>query len=183
MKTLEIPLVVNLFGGPGCGKSTTAAHIFAELKWKGVGCELVGEHAKELVWEDNFRALTNQIKIFGEQLQRQLRLIGKVDVIITDSPVVFSAFYNNHQVPEINTIIVKEFHRFNNLNILLTRQKDYVQAGRYQNEQEAKQVDVSLKHFMDDLDLGYITLPGVRESVPTIVDLVVQQLAELKAAC
>jgi len=34
-------LVVNLYGGPGTGKSTTAAATFAELKMAGINCELV----------------------------------------------------------------------------------------------------------------------------------------------
>lgn len=29
-------IVVNLFGDPGCGKSTGAAHIFSRLKQSGV---------------------------------------------------------------------------------------------------------------------------------------------------
>ena len=28
----KTPLVINLFGGPGCGKSTQAAYIFSKLK-------------------------------------------------------------------------------------------------------------------------------------------------------
>ena len=41
-------LVVNLFGGPGTGKSTTMAHVFAELKWRGYDCEMSNEYAKEV---------------------------------------------------------------------------------------------------------------------------------------
>jgi adenylate kinase family enzyme len=44
-------LFVNLFGSPGTGKSTMAASIFAELKWRGVDCEIVTEYAKELTWK------------------------------------------------------------------------------------------------------------------------------------
>lgn len=28
------PLIINLFGGPGTGKSTGAAYIFQNLKWQ-----------------------------------------------------------------------------------------------------------------------------------------------------
>ena len=31
--------VINLFGGPGSGKSTMRARIFSELKYLGVNCE------------------------------------------------------------------------------------------------------------------------------------------------
>ena len=35
------PIVVNLTGAPGAGKSTGAAYIFSELKQRGINCELV----------------------------------------------------------------------------------------------------------------------------------------------
>jgi adenylate kinase family enzyme len=37
-------LVVNLWGGPGSGKSTGACYIFAQLKLLGVNCEYVSEY-------------------------------------------------------------------------------------------------------------------------------------------
>ena len=36
-------LLVNLYAGPGAGKSTGAAYIFAKLKMAGVDCEYVSE--------------------------------------------------------------------------------------------------------------------------------------------
>lgn len=41
-------LVINFFGGPGCGKSTMASRLFSELKSKGVKCEYVTEYAKDV---------------------------------------------------------------------------------------------------------------------------------------
>ena len=49
-------IVINLFAGPGVGKSTTAARVFAELKLKGVNCEMALEFAKDKVWEESFTA-------------------------------------------------------------------------------------------------------------------------------
>ena len=45
-------LVVNLIGGPGCGKSTTTAGLFYELKKKGYNCEMSLEFAKDKVYEE-----------------------------------------------------------------------------------------------------------------------------------
>lgn len=47
-------LVVNLIGGPGCGKSTTTAGLFYELKKKGYNCEMSLEFAKDKVYEESF---------------------------------------------------------------------------------------------------------------------------------
>ena len=47
-------LCVNLFGGPGIGKSTTAAGVFNLLKLHGIETELITEFAKDLVWEERY---------------------------------------------------------------------------------------------------------------------------------
>ena len=40
--------VVNLYGGPGAGKSTAALQLVAELKKRGINADYVSEYAKEL---------------------------------------------------------------------------------------------------------------------------------------
>lgn len=91
---------INLFGAPGAGKSTLAAIVFAKLKMMGINCELVTEFAKDKVWEKNNEALSNQIYIFAKQYYRMSRCAGQVDVIVTDSPLFLSPFYNKD--PEID---------------------------------------------------------------------------------
>lgn len=58
--------IINLIGGPGVGKSTLAAEIFAELKKKGKSAELALEYAKDQVWDENLRILKDQLYIFGK---------------------------------------------------------------------------------------------------------------------
>src|SRR5512133_3821784 len=89
MKTL----VVNLWGGPGTGKSTTAAFLFALLKQKGYNAELVREYVKEWAWEKRQPGPLDQFYFFGKQSRRESLLYGKVDFIVTDCPVMLSAFY------------------------------------------------------------------------------------------
>ena len=57
-------LVVNLFGGPGAGKSTLMAYLFYKLKILGVEVEMSPEFAKDLVWEERFNYFDEQIYIF-----------------------------------------------------------------------------------------------------------------------
>ena len=40
-------LIINLIGGPGSGKSTTAAGLFYKLKQMGIDCEMALEFAKD----------------------------------------------------------------------------------------------------------------------------------------
>ena len=83
-------ICINLFAGAGAGKSTIASGVFSLLKHHNVNAELITEYAKDLVWEGRLHLNRNDIEIFTEQLKRQFRLHGKVDVMITDSPILLS---------------------------------------------------------------------------------------------
>ena len=49
----------------------------------GVNAELVTEFAKDKTWENNQKALANQVYVFGKQLYRITRCQDDVDVIVT----------------------------------------------------------------------------------------------------
>ena len=90
---MKRPIVVNLTGAPGAGKSTGAAKIFSELKMLGINCELVSEVAKDVTWEHNTTALSCQEYIFGKQSYRLARCRNDVDVIaaaVTKDELLFA---------------------------------------------------------------------------------------------
>ena len=88
-------VLINLYGAPGAGKSTGAAYVFSKLKMNGINAELVTEFAKDKVWEESKEVFKNQAYIFGKQYFRISRCEDKVDVIVTDSPLLLSIIYNN----------------------------------------------------------------------------------------
>lgn len=59
--------VVNIFAGPGAGKSTLAAYFYYKMKMAGVKVELVTEYAKDLTWRKDWETLGNQNLVFNEQ--------------------------------------------------------------------------------------------------------------------
>jgi len=87
-------LVINIFGGPGVGKSTLAAEVFAHFKKNKLNIELVTEYAKDLVWEERNNILKDQLYILAKQNRRLERLRNKgIDVVVTDSPLLLGKIY------------------------------------------------------------------------------------------
>lgn len=89
-----------------------AAYIFSELKMRGINAELVTEFAKDKVWENNDEVFKNQAYIFGKQSYKMSRCRDKVDVIITDSPLPLSIFYNHDKVldEDFNRTVMNVFN-------------------------------------------------------------------------
>jgi hypothetical protein len=149
-------LFVNLFGGPGTGKSTFCAEIFAILKKRNIDCEMALEYAKDVVWEESFHKLKNQIYIFGKQHSRLYRLNGKVDVVITDSPLINSIIYDETNNTYLKDLVLYEFFKLNTVNYHLCRSTEYNPNGRTQTLEGALQVDSEYKKLLTDNKIPYI---------------------------
>lgn len=143
-------LVVNLFGAPGAGKSTGAAYIFSKLKMAGINAELITEFAKDKVWEESKEVFKNQAYIFGKQYFRISRVQDKVDVVVTDSPILLSPFYSNDSVlgDEFDALVTKVFNSYHSYNVFINRVKPYNAAGRFQTEEESDELSKELMTFL-----------------------------------
>lgn len=167
---MSVPtLIVNFFSGPGCGKSTMCAHTFAELKWRGTNCEMALEYAKGKVWENSLDVLDDQLYIFGKQYHSIHRLLGKVDIILTDSPIALSLVYGHKLPPEFKALVLHQTQALSNLNIFLTRQKKFNPAGRVQNYEESLEKDLEILRMLDENNLTYLVLPAERDSVKDVL--------------
>ena len=142
-------ILINLFGGPGTGKSQTASGIFSLLKIHGVDCEYVQEYAKDKTWEESFTALENQVGILGKQYHRIWRVYGKVDVIVTDSPLMMSMVYDKRwDLPHFKQLVFELEQSLNSQNYFLIRKKPYNPNGRSQTEEQARILDEEIKQIL-----------------------------------
>lgn len=147
--------IINLYGGPGVGKSTIAAGLFYALKCKQYSCEIVTEYAKDLVYDEDFNKLKNdQFSVDAEQNRRLLRLIGKVDYIITDSPLIMGSAYTDDE--KLKEYIIDVHKRYDNIEIFLERNEEF----NFQNSGRRHDFDESLEKDNEILDIMNKELNG-----------------------
>jgi len=149
--------VINLIGGPGCGKSTLAAEIFAKMKRLNMNVEMVREVAKEWAWEGKKIGPFEQLAILGEQIKKESSLYGKVEYLVTDSPVLLGAFYfeHNHKQTFANDMVHQYYKYAKEKGIIfknyqLCRNKPYNPEGRFESERQAKVLDKKILNFLLD---------------------------------
>lgn len=177
---MKKPIVVNLFAGPGAGKSTAAAYIFSQLKMKGINCELITEFAKDKTWEKNYSALRCQEYVFGKQSYKMDRCRDQVDVIITDSPLPLGIFYNQNPVlgRHYESLVMDVFNTYDNLNFFINRKKPYNPVGRNQTEEEAKEIDERIKTFCQKHDISYLIKDGTELGYIDIADITLKYIKD-----
>ena len=166
-------IIINLFGGPGTGKSTLCATIFSKLKMMGIETEMAPEYVKTLVWDESFKKIENQLYIFGKQHNTIHRLKNKVRVIITDSTLINSIIYYMGDNPHFESLVMWEHNKMNNINFFLERSFDYVENGRYQTLIEARAIDQKYKDFLEKNKVEYTEITS-----PYNIDLIAEKVLE-----
>lgn len=156
-------LVINAFGGPGAGKTTACLHIASELKKRGFVAEYVSEYAKELVWDKNFKMLDgseeHQKMILSEQKKRIDRLIGQVDFVVTDAPVLLNSVYLDLDNKEsYDQALVELFNKYDNFNLEIVRDvSSFEQEGRIHNLEQSQQADNDIRCLLNQNGIYYGT--------------------------
>lgn len=175
-------IVVNLFGAPGAGKSTGAAYIFAKLKMAGINAELVTEFAKDKVWDEAKEPFNNQAYIFGEQYYRMSRCKNKVDVIVTDSPLLLSLLYNESAElgNAFEETVWNAYNSYDNINYFVNRTKTYNPVGRIHSVEQSNQIANELHQLLDVSELPYKDINGNMTDYDKVVEEVVKTIHQMK---
>lgn len=163
--------VINAYGGPGTGKSTTCAGLFYEMKSAGYKVELVTEYAKDKVYEGHLGCLEDQIYIFAKQQRRLNRLIGQVEWAITDSPLLLSILYNKDLSENFNRLVIDQYNRYSNYNFFINRVKPYQKYGRSQELDEAIELDIKMKKILYDNNIFACFIDGDYHAPQSILNI------------
>ena len=177
--------IINLFGGPGIGKSSIAAGLTYKLKKKHISCDAPYEFPKVLAWDKNKEAIGDQLYVVANQHRGIAKSYGKVKYIIVDSPIllslVYKNYYNNSETypaklygKEFDEMVLSIFNQYDNLNIILKRniEGDHNDAERYQGLPESIELDNLIKYSLDTNNIPYIEVMVDDDTVNNIIKLI-----------
>jgi tRNA uridine 5-carbamoylmethylation protein Kti12 len=174
--------VINLFGQPGAGKSTSAAGLFFLLKRRNVNCELVTEYAKRLVWADRHATFNDQIYLFAKQNHLLFNLKGKVDIAVTDSPLLLNVAYSDKYSQTYKDLVCEVFKSYDNLNFFIKRVKPYNPKGRNQTEDESDALVDVIKNILVRYEVPHVEIEGDDEAPKRIMEIVLDSVPSVSEA-
>jgi hypothetical protein len=154
---------VNLFAGPGCGKSLLAAYLYDRLARDGWTVELTREAIKPDAYRKAFSSEWGWNKaLFDRQLDRERDWLeaGVAGMhLVTDSPLMLNCFYMADRVPDEAVGCLEHARawerRHPSVNLFLRRSDrfGYQAAGRYQDKKAAELLDLRVAQFLRNEDI------------------------------
>jgi hypothetical protein len=171
---------INLMGGAGCGKSTTANYIRAKLSFKGLDVELVDEQIKDWTYYGRSPKSCDSFVLQGRQMEKEdIRLRAGVDFIISDSPLFLQYFYAcYHKAPMTSPMLMasQEFDKmYEPLHIFVDREdKFYNEVGRYEKLAEAKEIDTLIQAMMVGNGIPFVNFSCLEQD--NMVDYIMEMI-------
>lgn len=164
--------VINIIGGPGSEKSLFTAAIILYLHLHHKSVELIPDYAKSLVWQKDYEALRNQYKIAQQQFHMLELLDGQVQFLVAESSLPQILYYNEFYPDNICDVgktrkqILDWYRQHNNVNVMVERgERKYVHTGRFQDEEQAKEVDRGMRALLRREGIAFTPLKPEIEAI------------------
>lgn len=168
--------LINIYGGPGVGKSTLSDGLayFLKIDSSFGDVENVPEEAKRLVWRGEFETLKNQPLVTKGQIDNIMGVAGKMDIIICDSPIDQGYVYlsNPNHSQEVHKLITNAEKKLrelgvNTINILIEHHDNgfspkadvaFQKEGRIHDEEQSRDLGTRIKELLDNRGVDYTTI-------------------------
>jgi len=162
--------VVNLFGGPGSGKSRTRAGLFSKMKFAGFRVEEATEYAKDLTYDGSSTILADQLLVTATQNYKLSRLTGKADWMVSDSPLLLGLNYApvDYLPKTLNPLIWELWNSYENYNFFMLRTPEYSTLGRPQTFTEAILLDEAIRSTLVEKSIPFTEIYN-SEKAPEII--------------
>ena len=174
--------IINLFGGPGIGKSSISAGLLYRLKKQHVSCDNPYEFPKLLAWDENHSAIRDQLFVLANQHRGIVKSYGKVDYIILDSPIILSLTYKNkyrsQEYPAtlygdtFDELLLEIHNQYDNINIVLERGEGiHNNDERYQDLKQSVELDAVIEESLRRHELPYHKIKVDDNTLTNILNL------------
>lgn len=181
--------IVNLFGGPGIGKSSIASGLTYKLKKNHITCDNPYEFPKVLAWDENYSAISDQLYVLANQHRGIVKSYGKVDYIILDSPILLSLIYKDYYNKQRDSDypsrlyrenfdnVVLDMHRgYDNINILLKRHSgNHNNKERYHNLEESIELDTMIEESLRLHNIEYHIVEVCDNTLNDIYKIIIKE--------
>jgi deoxyadenosine/deoxycytidine kinase len=178
--------IINLFGGPGIGKSSIASGLTYKLKKNHITCDNPYEFPKLLAWDENYSAISDQLYVVANQHRGIVKSYGKVDYIILDSPILLSLIYKDYYNAQresdypsklyrenFDNMILDMHNGYDNINILLKRGKgNHNDKERYHNLEESIEIDTMIEDSLLSNNIFYHTVEVGKNTLKNIYNII-----------
>ena len=104
-------------------------------------------------------------------------LFQKVDITITDSPILLSNIYRSDMTSDVfKSFVLEEFNKYNNINFFINRKKRYAEYGRNETETEARKIDDMIKSYLSENNLYHYPIEGNIEGIKVALNIILTEL-------
>lgn len=164
-------IVVNCIAGAGVGKTTVALLLAGLLKQSGVDCEYVDEWHKMSVWLNHGNVLEHPEMMLANQHQKLWALDGKVQVVVSDCPLLLFAPYAREYVKgyphrEFEQMSLSLHNKYTNFNVWVNRNPAiFKQEGRVQTLEQSIFMDNKIRNFVETHDTIHTSVDNDFDSV------------------
>lgn len=181
-----MPIRIALVGGPRCGKTTLIKQLYVDMKVKDLNVGMATEYCTEYLAEKGMiESLSENYGIYLGQLLLENSL-ECYDYALTDYttflPYVYCRYMMGSKKRTKKDIgILKDLYNFAindlpkyNYIFFLPREFGYTKDGvRWQDENQAIEIDEAIKHFLDGENIPYSIITGsTKERSQKILDIV-----------
>jgi hypothetical protein len=175
--------IVNLFGGPGIGKSSIASGVTYKLKKKHITCDNPYEFPKSLAWDNNNEAIKDQLFVLANQHRGIVKSFGKVDFIVLDSPILLSLVYRSvykgneypatlYDTEHFDKLVLDIHNQYDSINIVLDRgEGHHNDKERYQSLEESQELDKKIEETLIKNNITYHKVKVGKDTVKKIMKL------------
>ena len=161
-------VVINLIGAAGCGKSTTALGLTYILKKNKIHVEYVPEYVKRFAWEGRSVGRWHQLSILGRQWTDESICYEKLDVVVTDSPLLLIPFYESYLegLDHCESVVMGMLAKARDAGVhheyfFLGPTDFYDPRGRFVDAGKARETSLILKSWLDKRSVGCHTVSSL----------------------